>query len=178
MKTEAVSGEDNFGHYGSIKTINSKFRCTHSHQSTTQWWFGAHILSLSIRRFWGKGEGWNPPSPISNLLSPIPLGRPDTQAIQKAARHVGMDLMSANSFDFENNTRKRGKETNSLFATKNLSKRQAKYVLFREVQSPFAVVVVLIIGLNRGLPKFRRTSFKVNAPVNENSQNWNQYRLS
>ena len=43
MKTEAVSGEDNFGHYGSIKTINSKFRCTHSHQSTTQWWFGAHM---------------------------------------------------------------------------------------------------------------------------------------
>ena len=34
MKTEAVSGGDNFGHYGSIKTINSKFRCTHSHQST------------------------------------------------------------------------------------------------------------------------------------------------
>ena len=41
MKTEAVSGEDNFGHYGSIKTINSNFRCTHSYQSTTQWWFGA-----------------------------------------------------------------------------------------------------------------------------------------
>ena len=40
MKTEAVSSEDNFGHYG---TINSKFRCTHSHQSTTKWWFGAHM---------------------------------------------------------------------------------------------------------------------------------------
>ena len=36
----------------------------------------------------------------------------------------------------------------------------------------------LIRGLNRGLSKFRRTSFKVSAPVNENSQNWNQYWLS
>ena len=41
--------------------------------------------SLSIRHFWGergkmegkKGES----SPIKNLLSPSPLGRPDTQAI-------------------------------------------------------------------------------------------------
>ena len=48
--------------------------------------------SLSIKRFWGKGERWKrkkeraegekppPPSPISNLLSPSHLGRPDTQA--------------------------------------------------------------------------------------------------
>ena len=31
---------------------------------------------------------------------------------------------------------------------------------------------------NRGLSKFRRIPFKTNAPVNENSQKWNQYRLS
>ena len=54
-------------------------------------------VSLSIRRFWGKrgkmeakkGENWRretflfsppPPSPIKNLVSPIHLGRPDTQA--------------------------------------------------------------------------------------------------
>ena len=42
-KTGAISREDNFGHYGSI---NSKFRCTHSHQSTTRWWFGAHTCNL------------------------------------------------------------------------------------------------------------------------------------
>ena len=54
--------------------------------------------SLSIRRFWGKGARWKrkreraegekpipfssplPPSPTSNLLSPSPLGRSDTQA--------------------------------------------------------------------------------------------------
>ena len=40
MKTGAVSGEDNFGHY---RFINSKFRCTQGNQSTTQWWFGAHM---------------------------------------------------------------------------------------------------------------------------------------
>ena len=31
---------------------------------------------------------------------------------------------------------------------------------------------------NPDLPKFRITPFKTNAPVNENAQNWNQYRLS
>ena len=31
------------------------------------------IVSLSIKRFWGKGER-------SDLLSPSPLGRPDNQA--------------------------------------------------------------------------------------------------
>ena len=39
-KNGAVSSEDNFGYYGSI---NSKFRCTQGPQSTTQWWFGAHL---------------------------------------------------------------------------------------------------------------------------------------
>ena len=34
------------------------------------------ISSLSIRRFWGKGEKWK----RKNLLSPSPVGRPDTQA--------------------------------------------------------------------------------------------------
>ena len=34
--------------------------------------------SLSIRRFWGKGERWK--RKRENLLSPSPLGRPDTQA--------------------------------------------------------------------------------------------------
>ena len=31
---------------------------------------------------------------------------------------------------------------------------------------------------NRGLSKFRSIPFKINAPVNETAQNWNQYRLS
>ena len=30
---------------------------------------------------------------------------------------------------------------------------------------------------NRGLPQFSKTPFKFDAPVNENSQNWNVYRL-
>ena len=34
------------------------------------------LSSLSIRRFWGKGEKWK----RKNLLSPSPVGRPDTQA--------------------------------------------------------------------------------------------------
>ena len=34
-----------------------------------------HRHSLRIMRFWGKGERWK-----RNLLSPSPLGRPDTQA--------------------------------------------------------------------------------------------------
>ena len=42
--------------------------------------------SLSIRHFWGErgkmeGKKGESPSPIKNLLSPSPLGRPDTQAI-------------------------------------------------------------------------------------------------
>ena len=36
----AVGSEDNFGWYGSY---NPKFRCTTDTQSTTQWWFGAHL---------------------------------------------------------------------------------------------------------------------------------------
>ena len=36
----AVVGEDNFGFYGEI---NQKFRCTQAENSTTQWWFGAHL---------------------------------------------------------------------------------------------------------------------------------------
>ena len=39
-KSGSVSSEDNFGYYG---TINPKFRCTQGPQSTTQWWFGAHL---------------------------------------------------------------------------------------------------------------------------------------
>ena len=55
-------------------------------------------FSLIIRRFWGKGERWKqkrekaPPSPIYNLLSPSPLGRPDTQAstnLKLSAEHEG-----------------------------------------------------------------------------------------
>ena len=39
-------------------------------------------ISLSIRRFWGKrGKMEARKGYIKNLLSPIPLGRPDTQAI-------------------------------------------------------------------------------------------------
>ena len=34
------------------------------------------VPSLSIRRSWGKGEKWK----RKNLLSPSPVGRPDTQA--------------------------------------------------------------------------------------------------
>ena len=40
------------------------------------------IVSLSIRRVWGKGEKWKLKSKIENLLSPNPVGRPDTQAIK------------------------------------------------------------------------------------------------
>ena len=36
----AVDNEDNFGFYGEI---NQKFRCTQANNSTTQWWFGAHL---------------------------------------------------------------------------------------------------------------------------------------
>ena len=36
----AVDSEDNFGFYGEI---NQKFRCTQADNSTTQWWFGAHL---------------------------------------------------------------------------------------------------------------------------------------
>ena len=36
----AVSSEDNFGLYGAF---NPKFRCTQTDNSTTQWWFGAHL---------------------------------------------------------------------------------------------------------------------------------------
>ena len=39
-RSGSVSGEDNFGYYG---TVNSKFRCTAGDLSTTQWWFGAHL---------------------------------------------------------------------------------------------------------------------------------------
>ena len=35
-------------------------------------------FSLSIRRFWGKRGKME----AKNLLSPIPLGRPDTQVVQ------------------------------------------------------------------------------------------------
>jgi len=36
----SVREEDNFGHH---QTINPKFRCTEGSDSTTQWWFGAHM---------------------------------------------------------------------------------------------------------------------------------------
>ena len=36
----SVKQEDNFGYYHSI---NPKFRCTEGADSTTQWWFGAHL---------------------------------------------------------------------------------------------------------------------------------------
>ena len=37
----AVPSEDNFGFYGDA--INPKFRCNEGPDSTTQWWFGAHL---------------------------------------------------------------------------------------------------------------------------------------
>ena len=40
-KTGAVTQEDNFGWYGTA--MNSNFRCTQGTQSTTKWWFGAHL---------------------------------------------------------------------------------------------------------------------------------------
>ena len=40
IKSGAVRDEDNFGWY---RTLNPKFRCTKDNQSTTQWWFGAHL---------------------------------------------------------------------------------------------------------------------------------------
>ena len=40
-KSSAASSEDNFGCYGD--GISNKFRCTQGDQSTTQWWFGAHL---------------------------------------------------------------------------------------------------------------------------------------
>ena len=86
-------------------TVADAYR-TNLHQDTTWHFFDDSnrskrtkrgINSLSIKRFWGKGERWKPkkeraegeklpfsspppPSPISNLLSPSHLGRPDTQA--------------------------------------------------------------------------------------------------
>ena len=36
----AVDSEDNFGFYAEM---NQKFRCTQADNSTTQWWFGAHL---------------------------------------------------------------------------------------------------------------------------------------
>ena len=36
----AVDNEDNFGFYAEM---NQKFRCTQADNSTTQWWFGAHL---------------------------------------------------------------------------------------------------------------------------------------
>ena len=66
--------------------------------------------SLSIKRFWGKGERWKrkkeraegqkpsflfSPSPISNLLSPSHLGRPDTQAIQQVAAWKSLNNLPA-----------------------------------------------------------------------------------
>ena len=44
----AVSSEDNFGWYGD--GISTKFRCTQGGQSTTQWWFGAHLWSSRRRK--------------------------------------------------------------------------------------------------------------------------------
>ena len=40
----AVFSEDNFGVHGNI---NPKFRCTQADNSTTQWWFGAHLKKQS-----------------------------------------------------------------------------------------------------------------------------------
>ena len=39
-RSGAVSSEDNFGYY---RIVNPKFRCNESPDSTTQWWFGAHL---------------------------------------------------------------------------------------------------------------------------------------
>ena len=38
-KTGAVKSEDNFGWYGD--GLSTKFRCTETDESTTQYWFGA-----------------------------------------------------------------------------------------------------------------------------------------
>ena len=39
-RSGAVSSEDNFGWYGD--GLSTKFRCTETAESTTQYWFGAH----------------------------------------------------------------------------------------------------------------------------------------
>ena len=39
-KVGSVKREGNFGFY---RQINQKFRCTQADNSTTQWWFGAHL---------------------------------------------------------------------------------------------------------------------------------------
>ena len=47
-RSGAVSSEDNFGWYGD--GISTKFRCTQGSQSSTQWWFGAHLWSARRRK--------------------------------------------------------------------------------------------------------------------------------
>ena len=41
---KTAKSEDNFGWYGD--GMSNKFRRTQEDQSTTQWWFGAHLLSV------------------------------------------------------------------------------------------------------------------------------------
>ena len=75
---------------------------------------------------------------------------------------------------------RRGSSKNGIYKIfhNNSRNNYSAYCDFKSEPGTAWTLVLSWTSRNRSLSKCRNTPFKTNAPVNENAQNWNQYRLS
>ncbi|KAJ7369660.1 hypothetical protein OS493_037343 [Desmophyllum pertusum] len=194
----AVSSEDNFGYYGSI---NPKFRCAEGPHSTTQWWFGAHFQHKNSTVFMQDSRSRDQLTKEDFLKTLVMMVKSIAVFLGLLAFSIAEDQSSAagngNSGGCKGDSCPSPKDKDTFhpyscldYLEKGASKcgiyklfdtAGNSYPAYCDMKSEPGTAWTLVMSWSNShqmLPSFRSTPFKYNAPVNENSQNWNLYRLS